>query len=305
MIATAENVQGNQGKLPPSVRDFEIYQCAALQGHSTRDTAFRFGLSQTRVRQVLARVVEFLVQAVPGELPERSKEQRLYVAEQLARMHLEHLYGQALAMWEHSKSETRENPAALGKICYLSVAARIVSVMAKVPVHELPQFRTDPDETQAEDDYDRLVAEFAKLPDKPDDGTDDPNERCQNENPPVRDCSAEPVSREPASQSDSVVSNTGDATCNLPSDPREAARRDFFAPAHPAAEAPDSLACEPPPADPLYSAIPSTAASEKRERRCCGRSWRSGETVDHLFRRGACTALGGGAERGASTAAKC
>jgi len=33
MIATAENIQGNQGQLPPSERDFELYQWVQFENH--------------------------------------------------------------------------------------------------------------------------------------------------------------------------------------------------------------------------------------------------------------------------------
>src|SRR3954463_16340931 len=46
--------------LPPSHRDFEVYQRVVIEGASTRQAAGEFSLSQTRIRQIVRRVTQWL-----------------------------------------------------------------------------------------------------------------------------------------------------------------------------------------------------------------------------------------------------
>lgn len=238
MIATAENIAEGieqrvepvenspegaarstaaNGKLPPTERDFEIYREVVLQGESTRHVAGRHGLSQTRVRQLLTRVIDFLLQAVPVELPEQTREQRLYVAEQLARMHLEHLYRELLQMWQ--ASQRASGAGGLGKASYLTSAARVVGIMAKLPVHQLPAFAPDPDEPDvaelnpAGDSHDEPHAPLADLP-KPDPQA---KQAVGAMPPPVRACSANAVSRGPVDPTDFFAKPTAAPTYAPPS----------------------------------------------------------------------------------------
>ncbi|MDX1945722.1 MAG: hypothetical protein SFU86_10025, partial [Pirellulaceae bacterium] len=189
-------------KMPPTDRDFEIYREVVLGGQSTRHVAGRHGLSQTRVRQLMKRVLEFLMRAVPEKIPEQTKERRLYVAEQLARMHLEHLHHESLAMWEASKKAA--GAGGLGKTCYLAAATRIMATLAKVPVHEWPDFAPDPHEYDIAEmdpdgdprmEYNSYIAELHEH---------DPDAKRVFDGlfPPVGDCSADGVSRGPIDPTD-------------------------------------------------------------------------------------------------------
>jgi hypothetical protein len=141
MIAVNENV--SQVKLPPSERDFEMYRSVMFHNQSTRAAAANYGISQTRVRQVLMRVVEFLCLAVPESLPKTTKEKRLYAAEQIGRMQLEHLYGEAIQMWRKSQEVRSLTSASLGQVSFLNQAMKISVALSRVPVHPLPEFREE------------------------------------------------------------------------------------------------------------------------------------------------------------------
>jgi hypothetical protein len=148
MIATVENMRP---KLPPTERDFEIYRRVKFECVSTRDAAGDFNLSQTRVRQIVTRVVEYLVESVPASVRDDDSSEQLYVAEQLARAQLEFLYEKAIRAWERSERPARPGEPRLGKVCYLSLATRITMCMAKVPVHLPPTLRIDEEEERAEE----------------------------------------------------------------------------------------------------------------------------------------------------------
>jgi len=142
-------------KLPPSERDFNVYRFVKFECNSTREAAHEFRISQTRVRQVIARVVEFLLDSVPRgpETDDEQLDQRLVVAEQLARAQLEYLYERAIKAFEDTHHEDIHGNLLPGKICYLSIAARITLWMSKVPVQPLPVFRQDEEEFDPDEPY--------------------------------------------------------------------------------------------------------------------------------------------------------
>jgi hypothetical protein len=147
MIAT-EN--GSTAKLPPSVRDFEIYRYLKLECHSTRAAAREFGLSQTRVRQIAARVVEFFLESAPLTAGDEATDAQMVVAQQLAREQLEHLYARAIRTFNDTEREDVHGNLLPGKVSFLVAAARISMWMAKVPVHGAPAFREDGEGEAAE-----------------------------------------------------------------------------------------------------------------------------------------------------------
>ena len=142
MIATVERTAA---KLPPSERDFQVFRFVRVETNSTRAAGQVFGISQTRVRQVVSRVAEYLL-GVAREGLEDDEEERagsLSVAEQIARMQLEHLYSQAMQSWNDSQRMNGLGQTSLGQVRYLSLAARISLLMSKVPMHASPPLRED------------------------------------------------------------------------------------------------------------------------------------------------------------------
>jgi hypothetical protein len=206
-------------KSPPSQRDFEVYRFIKIEHHSTRQAASQFNISQSRVRQVLAGIVDYLVDSVPVDEEGKSLE-RLQVAEQLAREQLEFLYGQAIEWWQQSVHDWRTG-SALPKPSFLALAARITMCMARVPVHAPPRWSAEGDER----DELRGLAEVPTAS-----GTPTP----QFEHPPVEDCSAPAVSRGataaslPQPESGSDVPET---SCRTLEEIKAEARRSFLRPA--------------------------------------------------------------------------
>jgi len=242
MIATMESTLPevpHEISLPPSPRDLELYEFVAVENHTSREAASAFGISQTRVRQVLARVVEFLVQAVPGDDDEHSADQKLAAAQWTAGMRLDFLYSQALTMWRKSQEPTQLSPVGLGKVCYLNQAMRIALAGAKVPMRSI-----------------RL----------PCDDEESARATTPNNNPPVRDCSENAVSRpvisvEPISSPDA----NGEAaeTYRSLDEIKADARRKFLRPAQTAGAEPPTL----PEGGAANTAIPPALSRKERRKR--------------------------------------
>ena len=55
-------------KLPPSGRDFLVYQRIVVDSASTRTVAEEVRISQTRVRQIVLRVMQWLVETLPADI---------------------------------------------------------------------------------------------------------------------------------------------------------------------------------------------------------------------------------------------
>lgn len=205
MIATPEStlVETTLPEMPPSARDFALYEFVAAQSKTTREAAEEFGISQTRVRQVLAKVVEFLVEALPGDDGEHTAEQKLAAAERLANMRLDYLYGESLGEWRRSREATA-GPVPLGKVCYLNQAVRVAVAAAKLPLRSLS------------------LAALTRTNDN------------EPPNPPVRDCSGSEPPREPVTEvrvTTSGVTAKQVESCDALDETRTAARREFLRPA--------------------------------------------------------------------------
>jgi len=131
-------------KVPPSGRDFEVFEDVVVGGGTTRGAAFRFKISQTRICQVVARVREWLEEVVPAAAREFTTQQQLNLAMGIAGDRLDHLYGQALVGWNSTDGEmekTRIMPNgdvfttktyAYGDVRYLIAAGRLAGMRAKL-----------------------------------------------------------------------------------------------------------------------------------------------------------------------------
>jgi hypothetical protein len=131
-----EGLAGGQQPLPPSDRDFEVFQWLALDGESSRATAEWFGISQTRVLQVRDRVAEWVAATVPASV-RLSPARRVQLAARIAEMRLDNLYSRAVTAFRISQGEqrsTRTTPQgdtivtaqeSAGDIRYLAMAMQI------------------------------------------------------------------------------------------------------------------------------------------------------------------------------------
>ena len=85
-------------RFPPSARDFALARAIDCEGLSTWQAAKRFGISQMRVRQIQARVADWLAEVLPPQM-EAEAAARLRYAEYLASDRLEHHYQETMGQW--------------------------------------------------------------------------------------------------------------------------------------------------------------------------------------------------------------
>src|SRR5262245_6121178 len=70
-------------ELPPSERDFLVFEAVVVHGSSTRQAAAEFEISQTRVMQVRQHVAQWIAKAVPDGL-DLTPQQRVRLAAHIA-----------------------------------------------------------------------------------------------------------------------------------------------------------------------------------------------------------------------------
>jgi len=109
-------------RLPPSYRDVEIYEWVTRAGCSTREAAARRMISQTRVRQIVRRVIEWLAEVLP-EQPEADRQRETRLAQQMTADRLLHAYQQLMTLWVETQDPK-----------YVSRATRITLALGKLGV---------------------------------------------------------------------------------------------------------------------------------------------------------------------------
>ncbi|QDU28183.1 hypothetical protein ETAA8_32830 [Anatilimnocola aggregata] len=141
-------------KVPPSERDFQAFRLIKVEQRTTRAVAELLGISQTRVCQIVQRVLEFLIETAPTADDEARRAQAMYVAKEVAADRFDFLFRVAMQSWEDSKgyvttsrsvgrdsrsvSTTRRN---YGDVQYLSAAVRINVMAAKMTASRLPPWQ--------------------------------------------------------------------------------------------------------------------------------------------------------------------
>src|SRR5206468_5184952 len=100
-------------QFPPSYRDFQIYQRVVVEAVSTRQAAGEFSLSQTRIRQLVQRVSQWLTDNLP---PQSDMTDAAYLrhAQHVAADRLSFFYCQAMDGWRAER-----------QMKYFSMAIRI------------------------------------------------------------------------------------------------------------------------------------------------------------------------------------
>jgi hypothetical protein len=106
--------------LPPSERDFAIYHAVQIAGSSTRSQADLHEISQTRVRQIVRRVVEWLGQVLPPQA-KIAKEQEIHLARQIA-----------ADRFQFQLEEVTESWRATNEIKYASLRIRLTTAQARL-----------------------------------------------------------------------------------------------------------------------------------------------------------------------------
>src|SRR5262245_30892656 len=108
--------------LPPTERDFRIYERVVLTGVSTRQAAGEFGLSQTRIRQLVQRVSQWLTETLPPH-DDATDAAHLRYARHVAADRLEYFYSEAMHGWRLVQQPK-----------YLGLAIRVLTAQSKLPV---------------------------------------------------------------------------------------------------------------------------------------------------------------------------
>lgn len=106
-------------KRPPSQRNFQVHYFLT-EGGSTREAVMRFGISQTRVRQLERQVLAWAAEVLPAE-SEAELAGLVRVAESVASDRLEHFYQETMAQWRR-KHEPK----------FLNLALRVTMASAKL-----------------------------------------------------------------------------------------------------------------------------------------------------------------------------
>jgi hypothetical protein len=140
-----------QERLPPSGRDFAVYQLITVQQMSTREVAEAAQLSQTRICQIVRKTGEFLAEVAPPAR-EGEKERQIRLGEQIAAERVQFLYGLAVRSFERSQGNQRTERQAAGPLPqaslvmlkstqgdprYLMTACRLALAAAKLPAPNL------------------------------------------------------------------------------------------------------------------------------------------------------------------------
>src|SRR5882724_923973 len=109
-------------ELPPTDRDFEIYDAIHIAGLSTRCQADKWEISQTRVRQIVRRVVEWLGEVLPPQT-NVAKEQETHLARQIAADRFQRQYEQMTTFWDMTQD-----------VKYAGIRIRLTTAQARLGV---------------------------------------------------------------------------------------------------------------------------------------------------------------------------
>jgi hypothetical protein len=223
-------------KSPPTGRDFLAYQRVVVDGASTRTVAAELNISQTRVRQLILRVMQWLVETLPADA-ELSEAGRLRLAQHIAADRLERFYGEANRLWQQTTQP---------KFAYLCI--RVSTALSKRPAlpGTLEGLAMDAILGPLADDLlqARSASEGIAAGQRASDKSNasprpiqNPKSKIQNSvPPPIRDCSPSSTTKAPAAQqpasAPAPTPSAPEPSVNLPPAVR-AARSAFLSPAHP------------------------------------------------------------------------
>src|SRR6267142_6677162 len=84
--------------LPPTGRDFVVYHRIVVEGASTRAVADENDISQTRVRQIVNRVMQWLIDTLPAD-SDLSEAAKLRLGRHIAADRLERFYVESNRAW--------------------------------------------------------------------------------------------------------------------------------------------------------------------------------------------------------------
>ncbi|HEY2412197.1 MAG TPA: hypothetical protein VGI40_08145 [Pirellulaceae bacterium] len=109
--------------LPPSPRDFLAYERLIIDGFSTRQAAEELKISQTRIRQIVRRVADWLAENLPAHDETRQAAQ-IRLAQHIASERLHRYTCECERAWQ----QTRETK-------YVNLLIRLLTAQSKLPAH--------------------------------------------------------------------------------------------------------------------------------------------------------------------------
>jgi hypothetical protein len=164
-------------KLPPSARDFLIFERLVVENATTRTVATELGLSQTRVRQIARHVAHWLAETLPTAEADLSEAVRLRLGQHIAADRLERLYRIVNRAFEET------DQAKFANLCI-----RILDAQSRLPVitGTLQALAADAIEGPLPDDTSSLYSHLSP----PKSAIRNPQSAIENPlPPPIRACS--------------------------------------------------------------------------------------------------------------------
>src|SRR5262245_48854670 len=110
---------------PPSARDLLAYERLIIDGYSTRQAAEELNISQTRVRQIVRRVADWLAENLPAQ-DETHQAAQIRLAQHIASERLQRYTCECDRAWQRTH-----------EIKYLSILIRLLTAQSKLPAHPL------------------------------------------------------------------------------------------------------------------------------------------------------------------------
>jgi hypothetical protein len=177
-------------RLPPTARDFDILHMSHVLHVSTRQIAEKHGLSQTRVRQVVKRVCEWLAAALPVKT-EAEQEQEARLAQHLAADQFRHQSEQLQNFFEATGDPKylRQQTRVIAALARLGIVPGTIEALA-ADLTEGPLTGAEPQQPWSEEDAWANQSSTAHCPPTTDNNPL-PTADCPltTGNPSVRDCS--------------------------------------------------------------------------------------------------------------------
>jgi hypothetical protein len=153
-------------RMPPSGRDFQVFEEVVVNCRPTRLLAEAMEISQTRICQIVERVWEWQERVLPRVDRDAPSEMLVKAAKYLAAERLNWLYGQTIKCFELSKGqqskrkktflgeESVTTTTSQGDVRYLHTALKIIAAQAECG---LPRGLTQATMALAEDDTQALL----------------------------------------------------------------------------------------------------------------------------------------------------
>jgi hypothetical protein len=107
--------------LPPSGRDFIVYHRIVVDGATTRAVATEMNISQTRVRQIVRRMMEWLVATLPAD-SDLSEAAKVRLAQHIAADRLERFYVESNRAWLQTTQPK-----------FANLCLRVIAAQSKLP----------------------------------------------------------------------------------------------------------------------------------------------------------------------------